>query len=68
MGITADRIKTALSSFSADALPGGYYRLTKISEDLANIAASVSVDVALRLPTEKELRSLKYKIDRALLM
>ena len=68
MGITADRIKAALSGFCADALPGGYYRLTKISEDLAYIATSVDVDVALRLPSEKELHKLKYKIDHAFLM
>ena len=68
MGITADRIKVALSGFSADALPGGYYRLTKINEDLANIATSVDVDVALRLPSEKELHKLKYEIDHAFLM
>ncbi len=68
MGITADKIKSALSDFKADALTGGYYRLSKITDDLALIASAFGVDVALRLPSEKELHELKYEIDRSLLM
>lgn len=65
MGVPANRIKTALSGFCADALPGGYYRLKKISDDLEAIAAAFGVNVALRIPTEIEIRNLKYKIDAA---
>ncbi len=67
MGLSADRIKSALSDFKAEPLPGGYYRLTKITDDLALIAAAVGVVVALRLPAENDIRQLKYKIDRALI-
>jgi transposase len=68
MGLPADRIKTALLGFKADALPGGYYRLTKTEGDLACIANAVGVDTALRLPTESEIRQLKYAIDKAFFM
>jgi transposase len=66
MGLPADRMKSALSDFKADSLPGGYYRLTKIGYDLALIADAIGVDVALRLPVENDLRQLKYQIDHAL--
>jgi transposase len=70
MGIPADRIKKALAKFEADALPGGYYRLSRAKEcsDLARIAAAVGVDIALRLPSESQVRQLKYAIDRAIFM
>jgi transposase len=68
MGLTADRIKKALHEFKADALPGGYYRLTKPDDDISCIAVAVGVDVALRLPTESEIRQLKYTIDKVLFM
>jgi len=68
MGVTADRIKTALSDFKADALPGGFYRLTKVTEDLAQIAAAFDVDVALRIPAASDIRKLKYMIDKNLFM
>ena len=67
MGVTAEKIKSALSGFSSDALPSGYHRLTKISEDLAQIAAAFGVDVALRIPNESEIRKLKYSIDKSFL-
>lgn len=63
-GVTANRIKTALSSFQADALPGGYYRLTKPSEDMKLILDSFGINADLRLPTISELRQLKYSINK----
>lgn len=39
----ADRIKKALLSFKADALPGGYYRLTKPGEDLQLILDALNI-------------------------
>ncbi len=66
MGLTAERIKCALSDFKADSLPSGYFRLTRIGEDLALIAKAVGVDVALRLPSENDIRKLKYRIDHTL--
>lgn len=64
MGLTAGRIKTALSNFNADAFPGGYYRLTKSDEDLKNIASSINIDITLKIPTESKIRKLKYEIDK----
>lgn len=67
-GVSANRIKKALNSFQADALPGGYYRLTKPSEDLKLILDAFGIDGDLRLPTIKELRQLKYGFDKAALI
>ena len=64
-GITADRIKKALGSFQADALPGGYYRLTKPTEDLQLILNAFDIHADLRLPTISELRQFKYGFDKA---
>ncbi|GAB1352818.1 hypothetical protein MASR1M12_15500 [Erysipelotrichia bacterium] len=33
-GITGERIKNASAAYQADALPGGYYRLTKPNDDI----------------------------------
>jgi hypothetical protein len=65
LGLSADRIKGALGDFNADTLPGGYYRLTKPSDDRDLIMRAISVDANLRIPTEHEVRQLKYIFDRA---
>jgi len=67
-GLSADRIKMALLSFQADALPGAYYRLTKPSEDMQLILDALGINGDLRLPTASELRQLKYSFDKATLM
>ncbi len=67
-GVTAERIKKALVSFQADALPGGYYRLTKPTEDLQLIFNAFGIHADLRLPTISELRQLKYSFDKAAVM
>jgi len=64
-GVTADKIKDAIGSYFADALPGGYYRLTKPNDDMHLILDSIGVDGALRLPTSTELRMLKKAIDES---
>ena len=64
-GLTAERIQKALDSWQADALPGGYFRLTKPGEDLRLILDAFGVDGNLRLPSEKDLRRLKYAFDKA---
>jgi transposase len=64
-GVTADKIKEALGSFMADALPGGYYRLTKPNADLRVILESMGVNADLRIPTATDLRRLKKAIDDA---
>jgi hypothetical protein len=64
-GVTADRIKEALGRFMADALPGGYHRLTRPNADMRLILESMGVDGDLRLPTATELRKLKKTVDGA---
>jgi transposase len=67
-GVTAERIKKALNGFMADALPGGYCRLTEPNEDMKLILDSLGVKADLRLPTISELRKLKYSFDEATIM
>ena len=67
-GLSADRIRQALLSFQADALPGGYFRLTKPSADLQLILDALGIDDDLRLPTVKDLRQLKLHFDKATVM
>jgi len=64
-GLSADRIKNALAAFRADALPGGYYRLTKPNGDMQLILDALGINGDLRLPTVSELRQLKYSFDKA---
>ena len=47
-GITAERIQKALGSYQADALPGGYYRLTKPNTDMRLILESVNINLLKR--------------------
>ena len=54
-GVTAERIKKALGSFQADAVPGGYYRLTKPNDDMRLILDSLGVEADLQLPTASDL-------------
>ena len=67
-GVTAERIQEALGSFMADALPGGYYRLTRPNSDMKLILDAFGVDDNLRLPTATDLRQFKYGIDKAAFM
>jgi transposase len=64
-GVTAVKIKEALGSFQADALPGGYHRLTRPNVEMKLIFESMGLDAELRLPTSTELRKLKKSIDEA---
>ena len=68
LGLSADKIKAALADFIADALPKGFFRLSKPSKDFQLIAGAFGIDPELRLPSEHELRQLKYLFDRANLM
>jgi transposase len=63
-GVTAERIKKALDSYQADALPGGYYRLTKPNEDMQLILDAFGLETNLRIPTVAELRQMKYDFDK----
>ena len=68
LGLSADRIKDALNSFFADAIPGGFFRLTKPSLDFKLISDAFGINPELRLPSEHILRQLKYQFDKASLM
>ena len=68
LGLSADKIKTALESFVADAFPGGRFRLSKPTDDFKLIADAFGVNPELRIPSERELRQLKYSFDKANLM
>jgi transposase len=67
-GLTAKRIKEALSEFTADALPSGYYRIRKPGEDLMLLMNAIGVSPDIRIPSERELRQFKYRIDRTNIM
>jgi hypothetical protein len=67
-GLSASRIVDALNAFETDALPGGYYRLTKPTDDMRLILDAIGVDADLRLPDLKGLRGLKRNIDAATIM
>jgi len=68
LGLSADRIKSALNGFVADPIPGGRYRLAKPDGDFKLIADAFGVDAELRIPSTPELRQLKYQFDKANLM
>ncbi len=65
LGLSADRIRKALGGFVADAFPGGRFRLSKPSNDLKLSTDAFSVNPELRIPSEHELRQLKYSFDKA---
>ncbi len=62
-GLSADRVQTALDSWVADSLPGGYFRTSKPSDDLALILDAFSIDKSLALPSFSDLRKLKFNFD-----
>jgi len=66
-GLSAERIQTALNGWQADLLPGGYYRMSKPSDDMRLIAQSFNFDANLKLPIEPELRKLKFAIDKTVM-
>ncbi len=63
-GLSADKIQNTLRKWQTDALPGGYHRLTKPDGDLKLILDAFGIDGDLRLPTDKELRQLKFSFDK----
>ena len=67
LGLSADKIKHALGQFAADDIPGGYYRLTKYTNDIKLIMDAFHINADLKLPTVGELRQLKYAMDKAVL-
>jgi len=64
-GLTADRIKKALAGFQADLQSGGFYRLSRPTDDMELILESCGINEDLRLPTTSGHHKLKYAFDRA---
>ena len=62
---STDRIQEALAMWCADPLPGGYYRLTAYNDDLNMILSSYGIKGDLRIPSTKELYTLKSRFDNA---
>jgi transposase len=60
LGLSAERIQNALREWQADALPGGYYRTTRPSPDLALIFNALNIEFALPIATTSQLFQLKY--------
>jgi len=57
-GLSAHRIQNALLNWTADPLPGGYFRISKPSDDLVLILHAFHIDHDLRIPTISQLHSL----------
>jgi transposase len=62
LGLSAERIQSALYEWRVAPLPGGYFRVTKSTEDLRLIMKAFIGDIDLRLPTAKDLHNLKYSL------
>ena len=63
-GLSAERIQTALNEWQADALPNGYYRTSKPTNDLQLILNAFGINTHLSLPTIRELHNIKYLCDK----
>jgi len=68
LGLSADKIMDSLVRFAADAIPGGYFRLTKPTDGMKLILDAFHIVADLRIPTLKELHQFKYAFDKAALM
>jgi hypothetical protein len=56
---------TMIRLIQSDALPGGYYRLTRPNADMKLIFESMGAAAELSLPTATEIRKLKKIADAA---
>jgi len=65
-GLSAERIQAALKSWCADPLPQGYYRLTRIIDDLRLIFDAYGITAPEKLHRESDIRALKYSITETL--
>jgi transposase len=63
-GVTAERIQKALDSYQVDALPNGYYRLTKPNADMQIILDAFGLNTNLKILTVAKLRQVKYNFDK----
>jgi transposase len=68
LGLSADRIKNALKDFNVDFIPGAFYRLALPSNDRDLIMDAFGIDANLKIPSEAELRALKYSFNDSVFM
>lgn len=63
MGLSADRIQTALNKWTIDKLPGDYYRFNNLDDpDLKLILDSFGINIPLKLFRRADLRHFKTDI------
>lgn len=63
MGLSADRIQSALNKWTIDKLPGDYYRFNNIDDkDLKLILDAFDIKIPLKLYRRAELKSIKTGI------
>ena len=67
-GLSAARIQSALREWKADPLPGGFFRMTKPSDDLLLIFNALNITCDFSIATASQLHQLKYAFDKAILM
>jgi transposase len=68
LGLSAERIQAALCGWNADPMPGGYFRMTKPSDDLALIFSAFNLEWDIPIATASQLCQFKYSCDKSILM
>jgi transposase len=67
-GLSAQRIQKALNEWCADPLPGGYFRMSKPSDDLKLIFSALNIHFDFPLVDTSQLRQFKYSCLKSLFM
>ena len=67
-GLSAERIQAALREWKADPLPGGYFRMTKPSDDLLLIFNALNICCDFSIASASQLHQLKYSFDKSIFM
>ena len=63
MGLSADRIQSALNKWTVDTLPGDYYRFNYLDDpDLKLILDAFGIKIPAKLYRRADLRSIKGDI------
>jgi len=65
-GLSAERIQSALRDWSADSMPGGYFRLTKPSNDLLLIFNARNISCDFPIASSSQLHQLKFSFDKTI--
>ena len=65
-GITADRLKKALSDYNVNYLSEDYYQIINCTEDQKTLNKAFGIE-ELKFPTKAQLRKLKSDISKAVI-